>query len=75
LDLISFNLQGKLTVEFDGEGYSITRFYISGEVVVNEGDFEFGERCIQLAEKFCPLTRSMKDCINFDYDMKVSEVP
>ena len=74
LELISFGLQGKLTVQFDGEGYTIKRFYISGHVEVNEGDLEFGERCVELAQKFCPLTRSMKECIPFEYEIKVSEI-
>lgn len=73
LNLISFDLKGKLTVKFDGEGYSITGFQISGEVVVADGEFELGERCVEIARTFCPLTRSMKDCIPFEYSIAVKE--
>jgi uncharacterized OsmC-like protein len=74
LNLISFNLDGKLTVKFDGEGYTISSFQISGEAVVDEDELDIGERCVELAKKYCPLTRSMKNCIEFDYDIKVREV-
>lgn len=73
LDLISFDLKGKVTVKFDGDGYSITDFQISGEVVVADGEIEFGERCVEIARTFCPLTRSMKDCIPFEYSISVKE--
>jgi uncharacterized OsmC-like protein len=73
LDLISFDLKGKVTVKFDGDGYSITDFQISGEVVVADGEIEFGERCVEIARTFCPLTRSMKDCIPFEYSIAVKE--
>ncbi len=74
LDLVSFNLHGKLLVEFDGEGYSISNLQVSGEVVVADGEFELGERCVELAKKFCPLTRSTKDCIQIDYNIDIREV-
>ena len=73
LNLISFDLRGKVTVKFDGEGYSLTGFQISGDVVVADGEIEFGERCVETAGKFCPLTRSMKDCIPFEYNIAVKE--
>jgi uncharacterized OsmC-like protein len=73
LDLVSFNLGGKINVKFDGEGYSLTDFQVSGEVVVAEGAIELGERCVEIAKTFCPLTRSMKDCIPFEYNIIVKE--
>ncbi|TFG32856.1 OsmC family peroxiredoxin [Candidatus Thorarchaeota archaeon] len=72
LDLISFKLSGKLIVQFDGEGYSITKFLITGEVVVAEDDLFLGERCIEQAKKYCPLTRSTKDCIPIIYEIELT---
>ena len=72
LDLISFKLNGKLIVNFDGEGYSISKFLITGEVVVAEADLDLGERCIEKAKKYCPLTRSTKNCIPIIYDIKLT---
>lgn len=73
LDLISFKLCGKLIVQFDDEGYYISKFLITGEVVVAEDDLNLGERCIEQAKKYCPLTRSTKNCIPIEYDVSVHE--
>ncbi|MGV9103188.1 MAG: OsmC family protein [Candidatus Thorarchaeota archaeon] len=73
LNLISFNLHGRLLVQFDGSGYSISTFEITGEVVVAEDDLYLGERCIEQAKKYCPLTRSTKDCIPIEYNISVRE--
>lgn len=73
LDLVSFNLRGTVNVKFDGEGYSLTGFQVSGEVVVANGEIELGDRCVEIAKTFCPLTRSMKDCIPFEYNIIVKE--
>jgi len=73
LDLVSFDFRGKVNVKFDGEGYSLTGFQVSGTVVVADGEIELGERCIDIAKKFCPLTKSMKDCIPFEYEIIVKE--
>ncbi|TXT57780.1 MAG: hypothetical protein BAJATHORv1_10487 [Candidatus Thorarchaeota archaeon] len=74
LELVSFKLQGKLLVQFDGSGYSVSKFEITGEVVVPEDDLYLGERCIEQAKKYCPLTRSTKDCIPIEYDIKIDTV-
>jgi uncharacterized OsmC-like protein len=71
LNLISFKLNGNLIVHFDGEGYSISKFLISGEVVVAEDDLDLGERCIEKAKKYCPLTRSTKNCIPITYEIEL----
>jgi uncharacterized OsmC-like protein len=71
LELISFKLDGKLTVQFDGEGYSISKFLITGEVVVPEDDIFLGERCIENAKKYCPLTRSVKNSIPIVYEIEL----
>lgn len=73
ISLLSFSLQGHLKVEFDGEGYSISSFEVSGEVVVGEGELELGERAVQLAQKYCPLTRTTKNCMPIDYSITVRE--
>lgn len=73
LTLISFKLSGKLDVTFDGEGYSISKFLITGEIVVAEDDLYLGERCMEQAKKYCPLTRSTKDCIPLEYDISITE--
>lgn len=73
LELISFSLEGKLIVQFDGEGYSITKLLVTGEVEVGEEALYLGERCVELAKKYCPLTRSTKDCIPIEYAIKVRE--
>ena len=72
LNLISFKLSGKLFVQFDGEGYSINKFLITGEVVVAEDDLDLGERCIEQAKKYCPLTRSIKDSIPITYEIELT---
>jgi uncharacterized OsmC-like protein len=72
LDLISFKLSGKLLVQFDGEGYSITKLLITGEVVVAEDELDLGERCIEKAKIYCPLTRSTKHCIPIIYEIELT---
>ncbi len=74
LDLISFKLHGRLLVQFDGSGYSVSKFEITGEVVVAEDEVYLGERCIEQAKKYCPLTRSTKDCIPIEYSISVREM-
>ncbi|MBD3406236.1 MAG: hypothetical protein GF411_09020 [Candidatus Lokiarchaeota archaeon] len=71
LEIITFNLEGKLLVQFDGAGYSVSQFEVSGKLVVPEDDLYLAERCIEQAKKYCPLTRSTKDCIPISYDIKV----
>jgi len=73
MELISFSLKGKATAIFDGEGYKITGFSVSGEVVVGEDELETGQRCVELMKKFCHLTRTIKGCIPFEYEISVSE--
>ncbi len=73
LDLHGFSLQAKLTVQFDGEGYSITKLHISGKLEVAESEFYLGKRCLELVKKYCPLTRSTKECIPIEYDIDIEE--
>jgi uncharacterized OsmC-like protein len=70
LDLVSFVLHGHLYVKFDGEGYTISKFEITGKVVVaDEDDLYLGQRVIEQAKKYCPLTRSIKDSVPIEYDI------
>ncbi|GAG80312.1 unnamed protein product, partial [marine sediment metagenome] len=32
-----------------------------------------GERCVELMREYCHLTRTIKDCIAFEYDISVRE--
>ncbi|MFW9788304.1 MAG: OsmC family protein [Candidatus Thorarchaeota archaeon] len=73
MDLVSFKLNGKATTIFDGEGYIITRFEVSGEVVVGEDELETGQRCVELMQQYCHLTRTIKDSLPFEYDISVRE--
>jgi len=68
-----FSLKGKANAIFDGEGYKITSVSISGEVIVGEDELETGERCVHLMKEFCHLTRTIKNSIPFDYDVRVKE--
>lgn len=73
MNLKSLKLQGRATAIFDGEGYKITGFNVSGEVIVGEDELETGKRCVELMKKFCHITRTIKDCIPFEYAISVSE--
>lgn len=73
LELKAFSLKGKATAIFDGEGYNITGMIISGEVIVAEDEIETGERCVELMKEYCHLTRTIKDCIPFEYNISVHE--
>jgi organic hydroperoxide reductase OsmC/OhrA len=73
MELVSLKLNGKATAIFDGEGYKITTFSVSGEVVVGEDELETGQRCVDLMQQYCHLTRTIKDCIPFEYDISVRE--
>jgi organic hydroperoxide reductase OsmC/OhrA len=73
MELKSLVLRGTATSVFDGTGYRITGVAISGEVVVGEDELETGERCISLMKEYCHLTRSIKDCIPFQYDISIRE--
>ena len=73
LELVSFHLNGKVTINFDGEGYRIDGVEVTGEVVVGEDELETGQRCVELMCQYCHLTRTTKDCIPFKYDVSVRE--
>jgi organic hydroperoxide reductase OsmC/OhrA len=73
IQLVSLDLQGKATVEFDGAGYVITGITISGQIVVVEGELRTGKRCLELMKEYCHLTRSIKNCIPIQFDVSLSE--
>lgn len=73
MELVSFKLKGKATAKFDGEGYRFTGFRVSGEVIVGNDELETGQRCVELMENYCHLTRTIKECIPFEYDISVRE--
>lgn len=73
MELVSFKLSGKATIVFDGEGYKITGVSVIGDVVVGEDELETGQRCVELMQQFCHLTRTIKDSIPFEYDVSVRE--
>ena len=73
MELVSFELTGKATAVFDGEGYKIIGCHVSGEVIVGEDELETGQRCVELMQQFCHLTRTIKDCLPFEYDITVRE--
>ena len=70
-ELISMKLGGNAIAEFDSEGYKITGMKITGELLVEADDVGFAERAIILMRKYCHLTRSIKDCIPIEYDVKI----
>ena len=67
------NQSSNLPAIFDGEGYKINGFSVTGDVVVGEDELETGQRCVELMQQYCHLTRTIKDCILFEYDVKVRE--
>lgn len=71
--LISFTLDGTATAIFDGNGYKITGVTVSGEVVVGEDELETGQRCVELMEEYCHISRTIKDCIPFEFNVTVRE--
>jgi organic hydroperoxide reductase OsmC/OhrA len=73
MELVSFNLSGKAKAIFDGEGYKITSFHVKGEVVVGRDELETGQRCVELMQQYCHLTRTIRDCLPFEYDIVVRE--
>ena len=73
MELVSLNLSGKAKAIFDGEGYKIVEFKVTGEVVVGEDELETGQRCVELMQKYCHLTRTIKDSLPFEYDISVRE--
>ncbi|MFW9805362.1 MAG: OsmC family protein [Candidatus Thorarchaeota archaeon] len=73
MELISINLEGITKAVFDGEGYKIIGFKVTGNVVVGEDELETGQRCVELMKQYCHLTRTIRECIPFEYDIKVSE--
>jgi organic hydroperoxide reductase OsmC/OhrA len=73
LILKKLSLSGKATAVFDGTGYTITGLSITGEVIVGEDELETGKRCIELMKEYCHLTRTIKDCLPFEYDIHIRE--
>ncbi|MFX1579682.1 MAG: OsmC family protein [Promethearchaeota archaeon] len=73
MELVSFKLSGSAKAVFDGEGYKIIGLTVTGEVVVGEDELETGQRCVELMQQYCHLTRTIKDCLPFDYDVTVRE--
>ncbi len=74
MDLKELSLKGKATAIFDGNGYKITGVAISGKVLVGEDELATGKRCVELMKEYCHLTRTIKDCIPFEYDITVEEI-
>ena len=73
MELVSLKMHGTTTTIFDGDGYKITGFSVTGEVVVGEDELEAGQRCVELMQQYCHLTRTIKDCIPFEYNISVRE--
>ncbi len=73
MELLSLELDGQASAEFDGTGYRILRVRVSGEIVVAQGELDVGERCSQLMTEYCHLTRSIASCIPVEYDISVRE--
>ena len=74
MELISMRLEGKAVAKFDSEGYSITGLEVRGEIVVGEDELETAERCVHLMKKYCHLSRTIKDCLPFTFDIRVREI-
>lgn len=74
MDLKELSLKGRATAVFDGNGYKITGVSISGKVLVGEDELATGKRCVELMKEYCHLTRTIKDCIPFEYDIIVEEI-
>ena len=74
LDLKKLRLSGTATAVFDGTGYKITGVQINGEIIVGEDELDTGKRCIELMKEYCHLTRTIKDCLPFDYNITIREI-
>jgi uncharacterized OsmC-like protein len=73
MELLSLELDGQATAEFDGTGYKIVRVAVQGEIVVAQGEFDVGKRCSELMKEYCHVTRSLIGCIPVEYDVGVRE--
>ncbi|NHI84275.1 MAG: OsmC family peroxiredoxin [Candidatus Thorarchaeota archaeon] len=73
LELISLELSGAATADFDGSGYKITGVKVSGTVIVGEDELETGKRCAELMQEYCHLSRTIADCLPMEFDVKVIE--
>ncbi|TFF83959.1 OsmC family peroxiredoxin [Candidatus Thorarchaeota archaeon] len=73
MELKSFELHGTATAVFDGTGYKVTGLKITGSVLVGEDELETGERCVELMQEYCHITRTIKDCLPTECDVRVSE--
>lgn len=73
LDLKKLTLSGTATAIFDGTGYKIIGVSVIGEVIVGEDELETGKRCIELMKEYCHLTRTIKECLPFEYDITIKE--
>ncbi|MFW9799768.1 MAG: OsmC family protein [Candidatus Thorarchaeota archaeon] len=73
MTLLSLDLEGHATAEFDGSGYKIVGVKVAGSIVVSQGEQSVGERCSELMKEYCHLSRSIADCIQIEYDISVEE--
>jgi uncharacterized OsmC-like protein len=73
MTLVSMRLDGESRVNFDGTAYKVVGIRVTGEIVVGDGELDTGRHCVELMTEYCHLSRSLKDCIPIEYDMKVSE--
>ena len=73
MELKQFTLNGVASAKFDGEGYKLTELIITGEVVVGQDELETGERCVELMQEYCHLTRTIKVCLPVKYEISVRE--
>ncbi|MHA2377857.1 MAG: OsmC family protein [Candidatus Thorarchaeota archaeon] len=73
MELLSLELDGQATAEFDGSGYKIARVKVLGEIVVAQGEIDVGERCSELMKEYCHISRSIVSCIPIEYDITVRE--
>ncbi|MFX0107603.1 MAG: OsmC family protein, partial [Candidatus Hodarchaeota archaeon] len=73
MELISLELSGKATANFDGTGYKIMKIEVWGEILVGEDELDVGERCVHLMKEYCHVSRSLEGCIPIKYDISVKE--
>ncbi|NHJ14339.1 MAG: OsmC family peroxiredoxin [Candidatus Thorarchaeota archaeon] len=73
LVLVSMELSGVATADFDGSGYKITGVEISGSILVGEDELDTGKRCVELMQQYCHLSRTIKDCLPIKYEIEIKE--
>ncbi len=72
VEISDLKLKAQSEIELEREGYSFKGIKVSLEVKVPVGCMEKAEKCLDLAIKYCHISKGVKPCIPLEIEGRVS---